>query len=555
MSIKNSLPIQDALKKIIQGDVASDDATRTKYSHDASLLEVRPEVVVFPRHAKDVSALVAYVAEHKKIDSHISLTARSGGTCMAGGSINESIIMDFSKYMNRLISLDEEKAVVQPGMWYRDFEKETLAIGKIMPAYTASKDICAVGGMFGNNCGGEKTLKYGKAEQWVKRSKTIFADGIEYDVKPLTREELELKRQEATFEGRIYNELFNLLDQNYDAIKKARPNVSKNSAGYYLWNVWDRETEIFDLNKLLVGSQGTLGITTEIEWGLIPVQKAEKMLVIFMEDIERVGELVRDILPTKPDSIESYDDASLTLAIRFFPDFIKSMGLLRAAMLGIRFIPEALMMLRGGVPKLVIIVEFTGETDEEIIPKVQALKNTLEKKYPFLMRIPKTDGGEEKYWKIRHESFNLLRKHVDGKRTAPFIDDVIVPPETLPKFLPRMRAILDEYKLLYTVAGHAGNGNFHIIPLMDMSDPANIKAIDEVSELVYSLIQEFGGSITAEHNDGIVRTPYLYKIFSPEILTLFQQVKDIFDPQNIFNPGKKVGGTKEYMINHIRIES
>jgi FAD/FMN-containing dehydrogenase len=144
-----------------------------------------------------------------------------------------------------------------------------------------------------------------------------------------------------------------------------------------------------------------------------------------------------------------------------------------------------------------------------------------------------------------------LRQHVKGARTAPFIDDVCVKPQYLPEFLPKMRKILDEHKLVYTIAGHAGNGNFHIIPLMNMKDPKNAELIPIVSDKIYSLVKEYRGSIDAEHNDGIIRTPYLEQMFGHEIITLFQKTKDIFDPQNIFNPGKKVGGTKEYMISHI----
>jgi FAD/FMN-containing dehydrogenase len=184
----------------------------------------------------------------------------------------------------------------------------------------------------------------------------------------------------------------------------------------------------------------------------------------------------------------------------------------------------------------------------------------------------KTISQEEsnKYWTIRRESFNLLRKHVHNMRTAPFVDDVVVRPADMPAFLPRMRAILDEYRLTYTIAGHAGNGNFHIIPLMDMKNRGNIKVISEVGEKIYSLVAEYGGSITGEHNDGIVRTPYLGKMYHPEMLELFKKTKEIFDPQNIFNPGKKVpstastgspqtssgqvGGTLEYLESHIAIE-
>ncbi len=155
--------------------------------------------------------------------------------------------------------------------------------------------------------------------------------------------------------------------------------------------------------------------------------------------------------------------------------------------------------------------------------------------------------------RFRRDSFALLREHFQGKRTAPFIDDVVVPPEKLPEFMPAIRKILEKAGLSYNIHGHAGNGNFHIVPLIDMDARLSEKMILEVSEEVYSLVLKLGGSITAEHNDGIIRTPYLLDQFGPEMIGIFTQVKKIFDPQNIFNPGKKVGLTKadigKYLIS------
>jgi FAD/FMN-containing dehydrogenase len=240
----------------------------------------------------------------------------------------------------------------------------------------------------------------------------------------------------------------------------------------------------------------------------------------------------------------------MKLAVKFFPDFIQSMGIWGALKLGIQFLPELGMMLRGGVPKLILVAEWSGKTDieidEKLLPAFAAIK-----KYSYQSHIPKTDQEEQKYWKIRRESFNLLRKHLSGKRTAPFIDDVCVDPIHLPTFLPRLNALLDEYSLNYTIAGHAGNGNFHIIPLMDFHNPKTGSVLLELSDKVYTLVAEYGGSITAEHNDGIIRTPYLHYMFSPDMLDLFQRVKTIFDPKNIFNPGKKVGGTVDFLEKHI----
>lgn len=540
----------EILKKSFKGDIEFDEATLDKYSHDASLFEVRPKIVVFPKDAEDVQALVDFVREKKKDDPYISVTARSAGTDMSGGSINESIIMDTTRYLNKIVSIDTDKGIVEPGCFYRDFENETLKINRIMPAYTASKSICAIGGMVNNNAGGEKTIKYGKVERYLEKQKIVFSDGNVYEVKPLTRAELDRKIAQGDFEGNLYKRLFELIENNYEAIQSARPDVSKNSAGYYLWNVWNRDMQIFDLNKMLVGSQGTLGITVEAELGLVPVPKYSKMVVVYMNKLDRLGEVVAEVMKYEPESFESFDDHSMKLAFRFIGDFFKKLGFWRTIKLGLQFIPDMLMVFTGGIPKLILMVEVTGDDEKVLLARAQTIADAL-KSFKFGTKIAHSKSEVEKYWTIRRESFSLLRNHAKGKRTAPFIDDIIVRPVDMPTFLPRLQEILSHYNLDYTIAGHAGNGNFHIIPLMDLNNPFSSDIILDLSQKVYSLVREYKGSITAEHNDGIIRTPYLSYMFSPEIISLFKQVKDLFDPLNIFNPGKKVGGSFKYISDHL----
>ncbi len=544
------MSLVDDLKQLITGEVRDDDATLTTYSHDASLFEVKPKAIVFPKTKEEVEKLVSFVAARKKEDATLSLTARAAGTDMSGGPLNESIIVDFTTYLHNIISVDKEKGIVEPGCFYRDFEKETKRLDRIMPAYTASKELCAIGGMVANNSGGEKTIKYGKVENYVRRQRAVFSDGKTYEVVPLTKFELDAKMKEETFEGRLYKQLFELIDAHYGSIQDARPKVNKNSAGYYLWNVWNRETGIFDLNKLLVGSQGTLALTTEVELGLVPIPKHSKMVVIFMNNLSKLGKLVDAIMEFKPESLESYDDYSMKLAMKFAFDFFKQLGIFPALKLGLQFIPDMLTVLTGGVPKLILMVEVTGDDEAELLERATKIKKAIAP-FGYRSRIAKSRSEVEKYWKIRRESFNLLRKHVKGRRTAPFIDDIIVSPHNLPNFLPEVRAVLDQYKLVYTIAGHAGNGNFHIIPLMDLDNPFSADTILQISDKIYTLVKKYNGSTTAEHNDGIIRTPYLSYVYPPEILNLFKQVKAIFDPQGIFNPGKKVGGSKEYIRTHL----
>jgi len=488
---------------------------------------------------------------------------------MAGGAIGESIVIDFMRYMNKVEKVERVNpfqitpkypnahpvtitgtAIVQPGVYYRDFEPLTIKDNLLLPCYTASKSLNALGGMVGNNSAGEKTLNYGKTEDYVKELKVVFADGREYIVKPLNKKELYAKIAQGDFEGDIYKNIFQLINNNKEDIKNAKPNVSKNSAGYFLWNVWDEQKEIFDLGKVIVGSQGTLGMVTEITLHLVDTKAYSKLVVVFMKDIKKLGEIVDTILPHHPESLESYDDATMKLAIKFFPDFLKKKGFWGMIKFMWSFWPEVFMMSTFGIPKLILLVEFAGESEKEIDEKARLLLPDL-KHFPFKTRVTHSSAESEKYWDIRRESFALLRKHVKDKHTAPFIDDIVVRPEFLPEFLPKLYTILDQYPIIYTIAGHAGNGNFHIIPLMDFSDSKTAPIIVELSKKTFDLVFEYKGSMTGEHNDGIIRAPFLPQMYGKKIYKLFEETKNIFDPQNILNPGKKVGATIEYLNSHI----
>ena len=541
LSIMNAL--REQLARLIKGDVADDAETRKKYSRDTSIFERTPEVVVFPKDAEDVVAVVKYAGEAKRRGELVSITARSAGTDMTGGTLTDSISLVFTKYMNRMIEVGGDYAVAEPGTYYRDFEKATLAKGAgLLPSYPASRELCAIGGIVSNNSGGELTLRYGKTNDYVKELEVVLSDGSRTTLRPLSMRELAAKKLEQNLEGDIYRKVHALIEEHTDEIEAARPNVTKNSAGYALWNVLDKKRDTFDLTQLICGSQGTLALVTKAKLGLVKPPEYRAMLVVFLSDIGILPEIVHRVLKLDPESFESYDDQTFKLAVRLIPQIIRQFGFFGMIRLGFAFIPEMWMVFTGGVPKLVLMAEFAESSADEALRKAEEAGSSLHGLH-VRTKIAKSAAEAAKYWTIRRESFALLRKNLRGLYASPFIDDIVVHPDDYPRFLPELERLLSQYKLLYTIAGHIGDGNFHIIPLMNLGRPYEHKEILELSPKVYELVAKYHGSITGEHNDGIIRTPYLPIMFGEKMCALFAEVKNIFDPLNILNPGKKVGGT------------
>jgi len=452
--------MKEELQKIIKGDILDSDEVLEKYSHDASIFEIRPELVIFPKGKDDITTLVKFLNKNRKKYPKASITVRSAGTCMSGGSINDSIILDVTKYMGHIVSVNRTKdyphnllfvgskpvtisgeAVVEPGCYYRDFEKEAEKYNLLLPCYTASKSINAIGGMVGNNSGGELTLKFGKTEDYVKELKVILADGYEYTIKALSRRDLYGKIAQNDLEGELYKKINDIYENNKEEITSRRPKVSKNSAGYNIWNIWKKDIkgeDIFDPCQLIIGSQGTLGIVTEVTLRLIEPKPNRALAVLFLNDLQNLGVALNEILKHNPTTIESFDDKTFKLAMRFFGEFVKQNGFWGSVKFSLSFWPEFFMLL-GGVPKMMLLVECWADDQFEANKMANNIINSV-KQFNISGRVTRNELENEKYWKMRRDSFALLRKHSGSLRTVPFIDDIIVPPETLPEFLPKLDA-------------------------------------------------------------------------------------------------------------------
>jgi FAD/FMN-containing dehydrogenase len=398
----------DKIHEFFSGDINEDVLTRKNFSHDASMFEMVPDVVVAPKNVSDIEKLVKFVSENKHQYRRTFTHCEVCGHCMSGGAVNDSIIIDITKYFNKIGEVTSKQANVQPGVYYRDFEVETLKHGALMRAILRQKRYLYRRGHGWQQCWRRRNPEFGKVEKFIKQLKVVFADGNEYIVKPLTRVQLIKKMAQDDFEGRIYKEIFELIEKNYDEIKAAKPGVSKDSTGYHLWDVWDRETGIFDLTQLIVGSQGVLGIITDITFKLVPKRKHSGTLVIFLKTLDDLGEMIVDVMRHKPATFEGFDSYTLALSVRLFFGFRKTRGWGQTINLAFRLFKSAFKIVES-MPKMVLLVEFDGDDQDDVARRVHALRQDLVKyKHEAVFEEDETEMKAKKFWIMRHESFNLI---------------------------------------------------------------------------------------------------------------------------------------------------
>lgn len=538
------------LKKVFKGNIVVDKTARAAYSRDASIYELLPDAVLAPKDSTDIKNLVKFVAKNKQAFPSLAITPRSAGTDMSGAAIGSSIVLDMTKYFSKIKGVKGNLLYTQPGALMREIDPLLAEQGLMLGTVPVSRAICTIGGMVGNNSGGEQSLRYGNTERWVREMKVVLADGNEYTVKPLTKRQLEKKIQEGTYEARLYKQTYELIENNYDLIKNARPHVNKNSMGYNLWSVWDRGTGIFDLTRLFSGSQGTLGVITDLTIEAVPQAKHTGLLLAYLSSPRHLGTLIPLIMKHQPSTFEGFDDITFNLGLRYFSTFRKQLGLKEWARQQALLL-KSVVKFRGHLPNIVLMIEFEGDTKRAVYDKIEKLARDLG---PFKLRLD-VEGDEAAsapFWQIRRASLSLLRNKVKDKYASPFIDDMAVQPKHLPEFLPKVRRIIRKYKLPATLAGHFGDGNFHIIPLMSIENPKDQAKLEPVMRELIPIVLKYGGTMAGEHNDGMVRGPWLPAVFGNEMYQLFKHTKEIFDPLYIFNPHKKTDASWQYSMDHIR---
>lgn len=531
-----------------RGGVSTKKELLDAYSYDESIFSVRPQVVIQPKNRRDVEIATTVIARETKRFSSLSITPRAAGTGLGGGSLTDSIVIDVCSHLRHIGEIVEKKDKItftcEPGAMWRDIEKKLKSRGLYLPPYPASKDICSIGGSVANNAAGPDSLRYGQCADWVEAMDVVLHDGHTYTIKPLTyREYQELIKQKHEH-AHIAEQIFELIKKNEREIKNNRPETKKNTAGYSLWNVmpqgvakFKKGEGTFDLTRLISGSQGTIGIITSLTMRALPIPKNTTLIALPIFELEEAADSIVKALKYDPINIEVFDALTFDLALSN-PNFFKQ------RLSGLKYYQVMLSMyttyhvrFRRRIPEFTILITLDEETSKkhdaaDIVKKISQ-KNTR-------ARIIKNPIEAEMYWQIRRASYTLSKLQDATKRPAAFLEDMTVPPENLSKFFIRIKALLKEFNVTAAVHGHGGNGHFHFYPLLDFTNKTTPALVEKMAGKFFDTAIKFHGNICGEHNDGIIQTPHLSKMFSKKMLELFKETEAVFDPDDIFNPGKKV---------------
>jgi FAD/FMN-containing dehydrogenase len=516
------------LQEHLIGEVMTSADARRYFSTDGSILTVSPAVVVYPRGENDVRKTARFTWQLAERGRVIPMTARGAGTDQGGAALGQGIVLAFPAHMHRILELDDKSGVVvvEPGTNYGKLQQVLHTHDRFLPPFPASLEYSTIGGAVANNASGEKSVKYGSTRGYVRSLRVVLANGEVIETGRQSKRDLNKKLGLASFEGEIYRSIDALLEENHDLVQRLQLNVTKNSAGYSLGEVKRKDGSI-DLTPLFVGSQGTLGIVTEITLETEPFTPTATLLVVHFDDIEKAQAAVLNLrtLSEMPSAIEMVDDQLLAMVDRLNPNQLSG-------------------VINKPFPKIVLLVEFdsVGERTQKKLAKKAYKMLEHHASYVSIETVP---ANQEELWKIRHSSATVLAHGEGGAKALPLIEDGVVPPERFREYLEGVYQLFTRHQLQVAVWGHAGDANLHMQPYLDLGQVGDRQKVFRLLDEYYNLVISLGGSTSGEHGDGRIRAPYLAKLYGPEAYALFQKVKQIFDPYGTLNPGVKVNASLE----------
>lgn len=527
--------VADYLREHIAGEVSTTPATRKFFSTDGSVFQVTPQVVIYPRSTDDVRKIARFSWQLAERGKSVPITARGAGSDQSGGALGSGISLIFPAHMTKLLELDTKRnfARVQPGINYRNFQDTIKTHGRFLPPYPSSIDFSTIGGAVANNAAGERSVKYGTTKDFVRGLEVVLANGELIQTERLSKRELNRKKGLVTFEGEIYRQLDGLLTDNWDLIQQLHKDIPKNAAGYNLYDVKGSDGS-FDLTPLFVGSQGTLGVVTEVNVAIVPNNMNRTLVVAGFTQIEDMVSVVGELTKLQPAAIEMVDRHLLDFVEEQYPNQLNG-------------------LLEPPFPAALLLIEF-DDGGRGVQAKKAKKATKILKKVTEDYQITSDYDERDELWKIRHSTATLVA-HSDGtKRALPIIGDGVVSQEAFTKLLAGIYAIFKKHNLQPAVWGHAGGANLQLQPFLDLSKVGDRQKIFKIMDEYYEMVCQLGGSTTGEQNDGRLRAPYLPRLYGEELYKIFEATKKIFDPHNILNPGVKIGVTKEQQRAELRRE-
>jgi FAD/FMN-containing dehydrogenase/Fe-S oxidoreductase len=502
--------IRDDLKGLLKGEVLTDELSCLLYATDASIFEVRPAGVVVPRDEEDVQALVRYAGEHE-----LSLVPRGAGTGVAGEALGEGLVVDLSRHFRAILEVGEDTVRLQPGVVQRDLARALARVGRRFAPDPASGE-CTVGGMLATNASGARAFRHGFVRDHVHSLRVVLDSG---DVAVAGR-----RSRWPAVEGSpgrledIVSATVTLLEAKAGLIQNCRPRTPFNRCGYLLHDVLEGDT--LDLARLLVGSEGTLGVFTEATLRTVPLAGGRAVVLAAFATLDAALRASQAALPARPAACELLDRRLLHLARGVSPDDLVPAG-----------------------AEAVLLVEYEADTPAQARDAARDLADGLlcgAPRLALLARVADNEEQSERFWQVRQAALPGLYTLRRGARPLAFVEDVGVPAEALPAYLHRVQEVLQRHETSASFLVHAATGQVHMRPLLDLDDPRDVDRLLPLADDVYAVALELGGTISAQHGTGLARTPWIGRQYGP-LAGVLRELKSIFDPRHLFNPGKIVG--------------
>ena len=520
----------DLLKGELEGDLKYDTITRTIYSTDASAYREKPVAVAWPRGKSDLKKIILFAGREK-----LPVTMRAAGTSLAGQVVASGMIVDISRYMKSIIEVNKEEmwARVEPGVVLDELNMELRKYGLFFGPETSTSNRCNIGGMTGNNACGSHSVIYGSTRDHLLGLKTLLSDGSEAEFTSLGKEAFEEKCRQQDLEGRLYRSAGEML-KNPENIAEIRngfpdPSIPRRNTGYALDLLADSEisdpssTKSFNFCKLLAGSEGTLAVITEIKLNLVKVPPSQKALVCVHLEKRNEAFLANLVaLKYNPGAVEMMDDKILDLTENNLSQKKN------------RFFLE-------GKPAAIVIVEFARDTMEEIDNLISGLISEL-KSEKLGYAFPVVKGKDiSKVWDLRKAGLGVLTNMKGDPKPVSLVEDTAVDVRKLPLFIDDFELILKKYGKEVVYHAHIGTGELHIRPILNLKDPHDVELFRTIGLEMAMLVKKYRGSMSGEHGDGRLGGEFIPLVLGEKNYSLMSQVKKVWDPENIFNPGKIIG--------------